>query len=704
MDNLCFSLGTVAMHKLKVACPLCSNDFAIADASCVGTSVHCRNCGAPFTIATGDLRQACATQLTSGPAKTTEQSVDDQPWWVQSKEPLPQPGPATEVVPQKKPVAPKAALGLPSPESPPLFYASQRFLVVGAIVAAFMLLLGVSAAVAVVCFIPGSIQEAVAHVSADPEPMDRSTPTPNFVVKQKNPVDSDFDESLVPQPPPVNPQPPQMGEQPNPQAQPDPKGPLKEPLPREPGALASIANNHGVTAAQQKKIDGAIARGVKFLKEEQSKDGSWLGYVSGHKNFFLGHGAFPLGPTALAGLTLLECGVPATDPQITKAASFIRKHWQEDRHTYELSLILLFLDKLGDKKDNSIIKSVALRLVSGQTQNGGWSYSCPVLTKDQEAKIYTALNKDRPKLPTAVDRDNTPWLAIPLDRSYKPQIPIPVDKDEKPPLPSPTQKSTYSPPTNPPKNHDFDECPDAGDECRAENDTPLVAQQPPGKRPMLSKLVSPNGVIDDNSNTQFAMLALWAAHRHDLPVEKVLALSELRFRVSQLPGGAWAYRFHDEKPKASMTCVGLLGLALGKGITADTGMRNKKLIDHLAQAGKAANFDDQIHKGLDALPLESGTIDYQNSLYFVWSVERIGVLYDLTKIAGRDWYQWGVAMLLPTQRGNGCWETHSYIGSSATLDTCFALLFLKRANLAQDFTDLNLFQAIPTQNMAMPKN
>ena len=38
---------------------------------------------------------------------------------------------------------------------------------------------------------------------------------------------------------------------------------------------------------------------------------------------------------------------------------------------------------------------------------------------------------------------------------------------------------------------------------------------------------------DDNSNSQFAMLALWAARRHDVPVEHALLLAEQRYRTSQ---------------------------------------------------------------------------------------------------------------------------------------------------------------------------
>src|SRR5207249_4497808 len=83
------------------------------------------------------------------------------------------------------------------------------------------------------------------------------------------------------------------------------------------------------------------------------------------------------------------------------------------------------------------------------------------------------------------------------------------------------------------------------------------------------------------------------------------------------------------------------------------------------------------------------------SLYFLWSVERVAVLYQLKTIGKKDWYGWGVELLLPRQQSDGSWSTNSYHGSSATIDTCLALLFLKRANLVQDLSNnLRLHLAI----------
>ena len=125
----------------------------------------------------------------------------------------------------------------------------------------------------------------------------------------------------------------------------------------------------------------------------------------------------------------------------------------------------------------------------------------------------------------------------------------------------------------------------------------------------------------------------------------------------------------------TMTCAGLLGLAVGYGV-GDKGSLAK---------------DDQIQKALRRLAQNIGTPGQKTpprtEMYFLWSVERVAVLYQLPKIDGKDWYHWGLEILTTYQQGDGHWHMGMGPGSNDLVDTCFALLFLQRANLAQDLTD-----------------
>src|SRR5207248_1484568 len=82
-------------------------------------------------------------------------------------------------------------------------------------------------------------------------------------------------------------------------------------------ALAASINSPA-TAADREKIQQAIDRGLEYLKSQQDKtNGTWP--------FFEARiGASNTGATALAGVTLLECGVAADDPAVRKAAEAVR--------------------------------------------------------------------------------------------------------------------------------------------------------------------------------------------------------------------------------------------------------------------------------------------------------------------------------------------------------------------------------------------
>ena len=70
----------------------------------------------------------------------------------------------------------------------------------------------------------------------------------------------------------------------------------------------------------------------------------------------------------------------------------------------------------------------------------------------------------------------------------------------------------------------------------------------------------------------------------------------------------------------------------------------------------------------------------------MWSLERVGMVYGLQTIGKVDWYDWGSKSLLAAQQANGSWNSDGFHSGSSENATAFALLFLSRANLAEDLT------------------
>ena len=69
--------------------------------------------------------------------------------------------------------------------------------------------------------------------------------------------------------------------------------------------------------------------------------------------------------------------------------------------------------------------------------------------------------------------------------------------------------------------------------------------------------------------------------------------------------------------------------------------------------------------------------------YFLWSLERVGVIYGVDKIGKIDWYDLGADELVEAQHPTGAWGKGARGG---VVDTSFALLFLSRSNLVRDLS------------------
>ncbi len=404
----------------------------------------------------------------------------------------------------------------------------------------------------------------------------------------------------------------------------------------------------------QRRVNIAIDKGVRYLRSTQYPTGTWADEKGAHR----------VGYAALPGLTLLECGVPASDPAVQRAAQFVRYNIDKLDRTYELALAILFLDRLADRKnktDRLWIEALSLRLIAGQTPTGGWSYRCPVLDADQHRSLMAYLkmkNLTPAKTPAY-------WKSLPI----------------------------------------------------FQNPADLVNEDP------KDKSQEPQLGTTDNSNTQFAILALWAAGRHDIPVQRSLKLIARRFETSQNQDGSWDYHYRyggSGQHRPAMNCVGLLGLAIGHGLAQPKPPAKvpplplqprevaalvavprplslvppleRTLRERIAAAQERARQkqDPRVVNGFAALDRYIGrpTGRLENlprgNLYFLWSVERVAVLYSLPKLGTKDWYLWGAEILVANQDRDGHWQDGGYHGAAVPIDTCLALLFLKRANFTQD--------------------
>ena len=192
--------------------------------------------------------------------------------------------------------------------------------------------------------------------------------------------------------------------------------------------------------------------------------------------------------------------------------------------------------------------------------------------------------------------------------------------------------------------------------------------------------------VGDNSNTQFALLGLHEAALGGVAVPKeVWKKSEDHFLNTQLTkDGGWQYRA-DERTRGgmtgygSMTCAGIaslyitgnqLDVAQESSFDAKTFSapkcgeyrQNKAIADGLQWM--ARNFRSDSNPG-------NGGAAWR--MYYLYAMERVGMISGLKFFGSHDWYREGAETLVDIQRNDGSFPQLPY-------DTAFALLFLAKGN------------------------
>ena len=426
-------------------------------------------------------------------------------------------------------------------------------------------------------------------------------------------------------------------------------------LPRIAISLVILCLFAGATpAASQKAIDAAIERGVAYLKL-QCRGGQALAGGPG--------GDYGIGTTALAAIALLEAKVPAGDPVMQSLATTIREAAYRETKTYQISLCLIFLDRLENPADIPLIQALVARLLAGQNQQGGWTYSCiPNVPADHEQNLRAIAKNSELVAGTGRTKSGS-------DRSGKP-----------------------------------------------------AGRMHPEIEKYLNILMAARtfeAALDDNSNTQFAVLGVWAGRKHGVPVDSALELIEKRFLNTQNGSGAWSYNGggnDNAGGSPAMTCAGLIGLSVGIARREEQRMRAEKVKKDKEIAVNPTKKNDPffnppektetrkrpkyqpdardiaVGRGMAVLGaiLQQGAfarpgpgVINGDALYFLWSVERVGVIYSAEKLGGADWYAIGSDALLQQQGRDGSWSG-SY---GSAVGTSFAILFLTRANIVRDLSN-----------------
>jgi hypothetical protein len=407
-------------------------------------------------------------------------------------------------------------------------------------------------------------------------------------------------------------------------------------------ALPASSRPAQADPAFEERVNAAIERGAKWLAGQQKSDGSYPGF--GDRLPPNTYNPMDVGLNALVVHTLAHCGFPAESDAIEKCLQFCRFHYAGGKGSWNLkgngkvmvytaATLIMALDALHARPEDRDVRIQRDR------------YGNPIPPKRPRCRIPT---RDRK------------WIEELVDLIVRAQVKPaggwrypgnPVGSEEGATDLSNTQYALLA----------LDTAARCGIEAPAETWRLAVEH--------VLKEQEEEGV----EVAVWVPNAAWSEGQADLP--RFLEAGRVQARGwCYLPG--W-----PTLPTGSMTCAGVTCLATAK----ERLWALEALPDALSR-----RIDAGMVGGLAWLS-EHFTVEdnprppNQWHYYYLYGLERTGAKTGVRWVGRHDWYQEGAEHLLRAQTPEGGWaeaggqERPADSTESAITQTCFALLFLKRA-------------------------
>lgn len=419
-----------------------------------------------------------------------------------------------------------------------------------------------------------------------------------------------------------------------------------------------------------------VQKGVKFLVSSQEPDGSWS-----YKNSPVVHVHYPMkaGVTALCALALLKCGVDPQEAPIQRAFEYLDK--AEPRFTYEQAVILLAAEaraawtpppppgsgseggtatKKSKPKPDALDLKLARRalafLLQHQTKTGLWRYPGP---GDEE------------------DLSNSQYVMLALWAAERLGLDVPKAVYERAALRLIECQEQDGP--------DVPSFPFPGADLSFK-ELKKIEEEFEKELRKLDKRFEGKAAEARDEKGETRADAMRTIERG--AAQRVQEGTRTRGKVpGERPGmkaRGWTYappgqpRQHrlDGIVTGSMVTSGLAGLLVCKSQLEGTSRYEKELKGRINQA---------LRDGAAWLALNFSVTQNPNSdlhhFYFLYGLERAGVLGVLDKLGTHDWYLEGATYLIGAQfQSDGHWLAAQGTASEVP-DTCFALLFLARGTV-----------------------
>jgi hypothetical protein len=407
-------------------------------------------------------------------------------------------------------------------------------------------------------------------------------------------------------------------------------------------AIVAFALGGGAPGADQKAIQASIQKGIDRLWEDQDPDsGAWR---YNDKETEIKKDDRAVGVTSLAALALFENGVLPSDPKLRKALKFVRERCPLIEDTYSVSLATILLARVGQREDKDLLKENAQRLCNSQKETGGWHYTTPRISRDKKkASDSKGLG----------DFSVTQFAVLGLWQAQRAGC---GGKEATEALRKLRMRLAWAQTEN--GGWNYPGVPDLGGDSHTMTTAGIymwLVSSANGIK--TTRLANKPTLESPTSHPIFAILQT-AAEEHKKSAAKS---NQGKAKEADGPGGV-DYTYPTPSPPA-------IDVTVGSPLAEDQFLKKA-----MKRVGEHA----------DAAVSNSG---YGNWIYYLWSLQRLGVLLGEEKFGKTAWYDAGCDALIKKQNEDGSFGPKE--GSlTAKADSAFALLFLRKANLGSDITKL----------------
>jgi len=191
----------------------------------------------------------------------------------------------------------------------------------------------------------------------------------------------------------------------------------------------------------------------------------------------------------------------------------------------------------------------------------------------------------------------------------------------------------------------------------------------------------------DNSNTQFALLALYEAERVGARFpERNWRLAKAYWEDCQNPDGSWGY-YKGVPGTGSMTCAGIASLVICNEVLAQPNVAYDPATGRISCCQSAEPGSDAVHRGLSWLSQSNVFAVSHNPgsrqwlFYYLYGLERVGRMTGRRFFGQHDWYREGCQQLVLVNGPDalsGFWRGIGHAENDPQIATSLALLFLSK--------------------------